>query len=214
MRAGVDAGIVGDHHDAHAGDDADADDHAAARRPSARRRRRPGSQPASVDSSRKGTPGSSRRATRSRGSSWPRLLEQRRRAWRSRHACAPRSRATARSARACGRGWRGRRRFGCRASARGQASFGASSVVAQHLRRGGEMKAVERLGRSAGADFGPDALRVRRRAVDAQARRPRRRPPPARAGTRSPPRPRSRCRGRCSGTSARMPRIVAVISGG
>ena len=30
-------------------------------------------QPASVDSSRKGTPGSSRRATRSRGSSWPRL---------------------------------------------------------------------------------------------------------------------------------------------
>ena len=51
-------------------------------------------QPASVESSRNGVPGSSKRETRSRGSNWPRLAN-------SGAACALRSRVRASRARHC-----------------------------------------------------------------------------------------------------------------
>ena len=125
-------------------------------------------QPASVDSSRKGTPGSSRRATRSRGSSWPRFSN-------SGAAFALAARVRASIARHCSIRSSVWRRLAANASParvereRQGGHRRLASGVAQHARRGGEMEAVEGRCRSAGADLGPDPLGVRRRAVDAQA---------------------------------------------
>ena len=125
------------------------------------------SQPASVDSSRKGTPGSSRRATRSRGSSWPRLSNSGAALARSPRACALRSRATARSAPSvCAR-------FAANASPsrveRERERRHQLAVVAAPRGVDARWKPSNGSVSAAGADLGPDALRVRRRAVDAQA---------------------------------------------
>ena len=169
------------------------------------------SQPASVESSRKGTPGSSRRATRSRGSSWPRLSNSgpaRSLAARVRASIARQLRRSApRRARALRR--EALRRRASRAGMRAPASVGPAARRASTARWKPSNASV----RAAGADLGPDALGVRRRAVDAQAgagdERRRRREQEA----RSPPRPRSRCRGGAAARAACRPRMVLAHLG-
>ena len=162
QRAGVDAGVVGDEHDAHAGDDADAgDDAAAGHRASRDRRCRAASRRASRarGRARRGRAGGRRARAAGAGRAWRTAA---RRA-RSPPGCAPRSRASARS----GRGVRERLRCARFARRRRAPAAAPASAAPPSARRASRRDGSRRRPRS--------CRRCRPRARSASRSAPRRR---------------------------------------